>query len=99
MIIGIDYDNTWTADIQLWNDFYWMAKKSGHQCIIVTGRKKWSEDMHRGILPQGIEIVYAPNQFKEHAALKAGYKVDIWIDDMPGMIQETKILTCKDEEL
>lgn len=93
MIIAIDYDHTYTADPNLWEIFFRIAKLSGHQVICVTGRNCWSLDMQLNPLPHNMPIVYSGKELKEKAALKAGYKVDIWIDDMPGTIQETKILT------
>lgn len=37
-------------------------------------------------------IVYCGRDLKEHATRKAGWVVNIWIDDMPGMIQDCRIL-------
>ena len=45
-----------------------------------------------------IPIVYCGNESKRQACLKAGYEVDIWIDDMPAMI-DGGLLIGEDEEL
>ena len=82
MIIAIDWDKTFTVDPGLFSLFINGALDRGHKCIIVTGRQK-SDPV---VPPFEIPIIYAGNEWKNDAALAAGYKVDIWIDDMPGMI-------------
>jgi len=94
MIIALDWDDTYTAHKPLWNDFIEMCIDRGVKVIIVTGRP--DHENHRVATHFNLEVVYAANELKEKAALKAGYKVDIWIDDMPGMIQNVKILDFGD---
>lgn len=92
MIIAIDFDKTFTEDPQLWLSFIHNASLRGHEIICATSRKEYSNDMNRHGWPIQYPIVYCWGQFKEHACAKAGYKVDIWIDDIPGMIQDCRIL-------
>lgn len=92
MTIGIDFDGTWTADPGLWRDFTLAAMRKGHRVVMVTGRKAWSDDMNRHAIPGTMQIVYTGGKLKEQAALAEGVKVDVWIDDMPGMIQDCRIL-------
>lgn len=92
MIIAIDYDKTWTADPDLWQQFCELAEARNHTTVMVTGRKAWSDDMARSGLPRGMQIIYAGDEFKQRAAEKAGVKVDVWIDDMPGTIQPNLLL-------
>lgn len=67
---------------------------------MVTGRSGPGSDMVRFDIPHDIPIIYADRELKEHAARKAGYTVDIWIDDMPGTIQECAIIQpSEDKEL
>ena len=82
MIIALDYDDCYTRDPQLWEAFVSLAYARGHRVICVTAR-----DLNNQIpsFPGG-EIVYAGRQPKRAAAEAAGYKVDIWIDDMPEMV-------------
>ena len=88
MIIAIDWDKTITADPELFGGFIESALARGHTAIIVTGRQA-----HDTIVPPWpIEVIYAGNEWKQGAALAAGYKVDIWIDDMPGMIMPSQKL-------
>jgi hydroxymethylpyrimidine pyrophosphatase-like HAD family hydrolase len=90
MLIALDWDDTYTANKPLWNDFIQMCIDRGVKVIIVTGRP--DHENHRVATPFNLPVVYAGNELKEKAALRDGYKVNIWIDDMPGMIQNVKIL-------
>jgi len=93
VIIAIDYDRTWSADPSTWNAVYELLLSRGHQVIMVTGRKQWTDDMKRGNLPESLRIFYTNGQLKEWSLrTQRGPKVDIWIDDMPGMIQNCKLL-------
>lgn len=95
MTIAIDLDNTWTADPWLWYDFRKTATGiAGHTVIMVTARRDpvSDEERRRYMLPPDMPIIYTSGDFKEKHARAAGYKVDIWIDDAPGMIQECAIL-------
>ena len=94
MTIAIDLDNTWTADPHLWRHFRCLAAYGGHRVIMVTARRHpvTDEERERFLLPWDMPITYTSGDFKEKHALAAGYKVDIWIDDAPGMIQECAFL-------
>lgn len=91
MTIAFDIDGTWSLDPQLFDDVANMFRDEKWTVIIVTGREHPPEKLDRlGI--HGWPIVVSGPLLKEEAALKAGYKVDVWVDDMPGMIQRTAIL-------
>lgn len=94
MTIAIDLDNTWTAAPSLWRQFYHDAFVAGHTVIMVTARRDpvAADERRRFMLPVDMPIIYTAGDFKEKHARAAGYKVDIWIDDAPGMIQECAIL-------
>lgn len=103
MTIAIDLDNTWTADLVLWRVFYEHATKSrGHRVIMVTARRDMPsvEERARYCLPIEMPIFCTAGDFKEQHVRRAGIKVDVWIDDAPGMIQECPILrTSPDNHL
>lgn len=86
MLIAIDYDDTYTADPALWDVFIAVASSRGHEVICVTGR--------RASQPVGLELptVYADGEYKREAAERAGYRVDVWIDDMPGYVERGRLL-------
>ncbi len=110
LIIAVDFDGTWTADPTLWRAFYDFLSLRGHVMIIATGRtqpkteeekERWREERARQQLPSGVEVIYCGSRFKEEALRAAGWNVNVWIDDMPGMIQECRLLgdTARDKEL
>lgn len=90
---AIDFDKTWTADPEGFAIFTQFLRLRGHTVIIATNRDAWCADMDSHKLPTHLPIVYCGRNLKEPACLKAGHKVDIWIDDMPGTIQNVAILT------
>jgi hypothetical protein len=92
MVIAIDYDRTWTADPAGWVQWYYSFTARGHQVIMATGRNGWSDDMDRSSLPASMPIVFCKGQLKRIACEQAGYNVDVWIDDMPGMIERSMVL-------
>lgn len=102
MTIAIDYDKTWASPLFefLW-DFVVVLRNEGNQVLCITRRSGWSDDMHLYPFPEDMLVIYAgPHQLKEDAAKKAGYEVDIWIDDEPGTIQRCRIPEpCKDSDL
>lgn len=85
MIIAIDYDETWTAFPGLWRDFVASCRQRGITVIIVTNR---SMDMHIGDPGKfGVEaVVYANGRPKREAAHLHDFNVDIWIDDLPHLV-------------
>lgn len=78
MIIALDYDNTYTADPQFWNDFINRANENKHKVICITMRFP-----HENIEMNYCRIYYTSRKAKAPYAAKHGIKVDIWIDDKP----------------
>lgn len=99
--IAIDFDHTWTADPSLWNLFHKFATERGHRIIMVTARQFGTiseAEAKRNSLPKAMPIIYTGGKLKEEHAMRLGYKVDIWIDDMPGMIQKCLVLDSPDND-
>lgn len=92
IVFGLDYDATFTADPDLWRQFIGDAQRRGHIVVCVTGRRTPPDFSREPRMPDSVPIVCAGADYKRHAAAKAGYPVSIWIDDMPGMIEPTRIL-------
>lgn len=92
LLIGLDYDDTYTADPMLWSQFVGDARRRGHTVICVTARREKPDFTREPPLPPDMPIVCAGPVWKKHAAAKAGFNVDIWIDDIPGLIEPSRIL-------
>lgn len=93
MIIGLDYDDTFTADPDLWRQFVSAAQARGHLVVCVTARRAPPDFSREPRLPGSVPIVCTGGQpYKKHAAAKAGYHVNVWIDDMPGVIEPSRVL-------
>lgn len=92
MIIAVDYDNTYTADPELWDDFIKSAIVKGHTVICVTARTENIGEPVKESIGQLVPVIFTGGQPKRAASLKRGYKVDVWIDDMPQIIDDGCIL-------
>lgn len=96
MIIAVDYDNTYTADPSTWDNVIKTFQAAGHTVICVTAR---SDAMGQPVLDsigQLVPVIFAGAEWKREAALKRGYKVDVWMDDMPEYVgPQTHILGRK----
>lgn len=83
--IAIDFDDTYTADPELWDLFVSQARARGHRCFCVTARRDTEENVRICVIPD------CPTIFTRLSAKKAfcerlGLKIDIWIDDSPHII-------------
>lgn len=89
LTISLDYDDTFTADPIFWTAFVGWAQTAGHKVICVTSRfgNFGNRQELRDALPQGMEVVFCDHNGKDESARKAGYQVDIWIDDVPESIR------------
>ncbi len=84
--IGLDWDNTFTADPQLWRGFIKEAQKR-HRVFIVTARPpEHGEEIRKEMDPMGVEIIYCSGKPKIACADEAQVSIDIWIDDMPELL-------------
>ena len=97
MNIAIDFDNTWTVDPDMWQAFRVLAELQGHSCIIATNRYKWSRDMDRWMLPVDMTVIYCGGEYKDVACKMQGWKIDVWIDDTPRMIQPSLLINVDSE--
>lgn len=89
MIIAIDYDNTYSADPESFNKVIIIFKEAGHNVICVTAREDGVMGVPvRNSIGKLVPVIFAGSVPKRTAARKNGYIVDVWIDDMPMMIDE-----------
>ena len=92
MNISIDYDDTYTKDPELWDQFISMAQSKGHQVFCITKRyEEIAEDIKSTMK---IQTLFA-TQSKLDEAHKNGVVIDIWIDDKPQSIYPYRLLQPK----
>lgn len=84
--IAIDYDGTWTADPAAFGAFACLLRKRGHRVLVVTARVSGHGEVARECEPHVDLVMYSGAAYKRDHCEALGEKVDIWIDDMPGMI-------------
>ncbi len=89
-LIAIDFDRTFTSDVDFWRGFVDMATARGHSVICVTGRTdSVSSRKELGLVfgphtfSKILRCVFCNHSPKRSVVLSRGYKVDIWIDDLP----------------
>lgn len=96
MTIAFDIDGTWTLDPLLFVRAACLFSESGWTVIIVTGREQPLDKLQRLRLAGPVcsfwPVIVSGTLLKSEAANNAGYTVDVWVDDMPGMIEQTRIL-------
>lgn len=101
MRFGIDYDQTWTEDPELFAMFVKMIWKRGHSACIVTLRDRsdasyheirQSVDKHLGDKAEALPIVHCGGEWKKHVTDAMHLEVDVWVDDTPNFIQPPYVL-------
>lgn len=92
MNIALDFDNTYTADPELWIRFVDFARKRGHHVYIVTMRYDhgWERDeVHKELVDHVDGMIFTSRAAKrKHCVDNHGMHFDVWIDDNPEMIGE-----------
>jgi hypothetical protein len=88
VLIAIDFDETLTADAELWLHFVRKAKTLGHSVICVTARRdtESNRDIVRAWMWENdIDLFthYTNLGSKIDYMERIGVKVHIWIDDDP----------------
>lgn len=95
LIIAIDFDDTFTADPELWAVFIRLAQHKGHRVLCVTSRRDSEsnlEDMVGVFEANGLSlpVIFCNMGSKLWTMEQRGTKVDIWIDDAPHAIVHGK---------
>ncbi len=85
LTIGIDYDDTFTADPEYWRLVIAAGIMRGHRFVCVTCRdaSQGNADELNSEIPPKVAILMTSKASKRWFAEQHGYRVDIWIDDQP----------------
>lgn len=90
LTIAFDIDGTWSLDPVLFVKVASLFVLSGWRVIVVTGSNQPKNKLDRLMIE--FPVIVSGPLMKEEAASRAGYTVNVWVDDMPGMIQNCRIL-------
>jgi len=84
MLIAIDFDETFTADPELWAEFLVRARSRGHTAICATMRFEHEGAEVRAHMHGLVEkIIFTGRKAKMQAVQEAWYYPSVWIDDSP----------------
>ena len=90
--IALDFDRTFTSDIDLWRFLLQAFTKRGHKVYLVTGRHDTPENRQLVFDTLGDDrlslagYAFCNHQPKRSVMEAAGVMIDIWIDDLPELI-------------
>lgn len=89
-VIALDFDRTFTSDIEFWRLMVILAVERGHTVICVTGRtdSERSRTEMRALFGERVfaklsSLIFCNHCPKRDCAANQGWEVDIWIDDFP----------------
>ena len=88
LTFGMDWDDTFTAEPELFSEFIRNAEKRGHRVVFITGRRRDYEsemDVRITQIAYGLNqtVIWAEMGSKLFAVEQRGINVDVWIDDDP----------------
>lgn len=90
LLIAIDFDRTFTADVEFWRFFIHAAARRGHNVLCVTGRSPTPTGRAELLAVFGDntlkllkDLIFCDHSPKRKKTRELGYTVDIWIDDLP----------------
>jgi hypothetical protein len=86
MNIMIDYDRTYTADVDMWRKIIPIFLEN-HKVYLVTSRDMDTPiELTQDFINWNIPIIYCQYMAKRDVCAKQGIYIDIWIDDDPHYI-------------
>jgi hypothetical protein len=92
--IAIDFDRTFTLDVETWTKTIELFKLAGWQVICISSRGESPENRkHLQKYLPNIPILLTNNSPKSIYSRENGYNVDVWVDDTPCSIPSTTEFT------
>lgn len=90
MNISIDYDYTYTLDPVTWNKCITTLQAAGHTVYCVSARHHWNSKEIVDALGKLCKVYCTDKQAKKSFMLNLGIQIDVWIDDTPWAILESR---------
>jgi hypothetical protein len=90
MIIALDYDETYTADKDLWDEFISQSVHRGHEVVLATYRHPvhdYNTDFDH-LKNMAIKCYFTDGKAKKQFLEDLGVTVNVWIDDRPKTVYE-----------
>lgn len=87
--ICLDYDHTYSAAPELWDVCISVWRIKSWNVILCTQRHRildWHSDFHHLEYDMDVPCYFSDGKAKKTYLEELGFKVDIWIDDMPEKI-------------
>lgn len=86
MIIGVDLDGTYAADLPTWRRAVQVFIDAGHKCVLITNRGPEDLQIVESLVQGQMPILFCSGRPKRAVAHEAGYAVDVWMDDNPILV-------------
>ena len=84
MNISLDFDDTYTRDPLLWDNFVVSARRHGHKVYVVTMRyKEEGQEVVEALQENVDQIIFTGRMAKKPYLAKMMINIDVWIDDNP----------------
>ena len=94
LTISIDFDQTFSADPKMWGEFAMKSDAEGNTVVMISRRPDTPVNQKEIADTIGVHMhafkkimLIGADALKADAAVAAGLKVDIWIDDAPQTVQ------------
>ena len=97
MNISLDFDDTYTRDPILWDEFINRAQERGHTVYCITARPPTKEnkaEVYEALakLIGKDNCLFADCKAKAKFAFENNVFIDVWIDDLPSNVDNSKKL-------